>query len=1050
MQSKGLVKFFLIALILVCGYQFLLTLPTSKIENAADDYAKEMTAKSPVNEQYELSKKYRANFLDSMSSETIFSIPLIKKFNYSELKRAQLAMGLDLKGGMSVLLQVDLRDFLVGMSNNSGDAQFKQALDKATERLKSEQKDYVTLFGEEWKAVAGGRRLADIFARNEALKSQINFETADQEVMRIIREKANATVGETFTRLKTRIDKFGVVQPNVSLDAARDLILVELPGIDNPQRARELLQKQAKLEFWETYRINDPGIAESFIAADSKVKALLAGDTSSNAATPLMTRDSIAYGTDAQGNPDSSKQTIIKVPVNAPVDAGGGPLLSKLQINANGNLGLSVIAIADKNKKDVIFVTDNEMQNGTAPGFLNRPEVKALFPQDLMFRWSTEPMMDPTTGVSTGKYELYALKKSRGKDVAPLDGGVVTDAFPQPDPQSGKVQVSLRMNNAGARTWADLTTQAANNNNREIAIVLDDEVVSAPRVINPITGGESSITGDYTVDEAKDFANILTVGKLPARTRIVQESLVGPSLGADNIAKSYTSMLLSLALLVVFMVGYYAKGGWVSVIALLANLFFIVGALASMGTVLTLPGIAGILLTLAAAVDANVITYERIREELRDGKPLLQAIPLGFKHSLSAILDSNVTTLLTALTLTWFGLGPIKGFGVVLIVGILSSLFTAILLARLMTEWWIGKGNTLSYSYPWSEKIMTKVNVDWMGKRKMAYIFSAILTGISIFSFVTRGFELGVDFKGGYSYNVQFDKDVNLEQLRSTLNESLGNGTIVKAVNTQNTLNITTAYGISDQTTGASDRVLAKLHEAVNKYSGGNVALETFKKTDGAGTHIISSTQVGATVADDIRNSSFKAGFWGLLLIFIYLLVRFRRWQFSLGAVIALFHDVIITLGAFSLLHGLVPFSLEIDQAIIACILTVIGLSINDTVIVYDRIREYLDQYAGVDKETVFNKAINNTLSRTVITSGTIVGVSLILFIFGGSGIRSFAFGMFLGIGFGTYSSIYVASALVVDLTKEKSLSVAKAVKETVSKAASAVASTTTKKAAAK
>ncbi len=1049
MQSKGLVKFFLYALIAVCAYQFILTLPTNRVESAADSYAQGLAAAAPADQQYELTKKYRAAYLDSMSSETIFTIPLIKKFNYSELKKAQLAMGLDLKGGLSMLLQVDLRSFLIGMSNNSTDVQFKQALDLASEKLKTDQRDYVTLFAEAWKSVANGRRMADIFARNEALSNQIKFETPDQEVTRIIRQKADATVGETFNRLKQRIDKVGVVQPNISRDAARDLILVELPGVDNPKRYEEIVTSPASLEFWEVYRVIDPGIAESFIAADAKVKALLSNDTSSVKAGEFIEKDTIICPTDNLGNVDSTKchTEKIKVPKPAAGPDMGGPLLSKLQVNSNGQLGLAVIATADKNKKDVLFVTDYEIQSGRkAPGYLNRPEVRALFPQDLMFRWSQDPMVDEK-GVSTGRYELYALKKTRGKDVAPLDGSVVTDAFPQPDPQSGKVQVSLRMNNKGAKIWADLTTQAANNNNREIAIVLDDQVVSAPRVINPITGGESSITGNYTVDEAKDFANILTVGKLPARARIVQESLVGPSLGADNIKKSYLSMLISLALLVVFMVSYYAKGGWVSVVALLANLVFIIGALASMGTVLTLPGIAGILLTLAAAIDANVITYERIREELRGGKPLLQAIPLGFKHSLSAILDSNVTTLLTAIVLTWFGLGPIKGFGVVLIVGILSSLFTAILLGRLMTDWWTGKGNDITYSRPWSEKFMTNVNFDWMGKRKIAYTFSAILLLISIGSFLTRGFELGVDFKGGYSYNVQFDKEVNLETLRSDLDGAFGGGTILKAVNTQNTYNITTAYNIDDQSGDASEKTVAKLHEGINKYSGGSLALETFKKTDAQGTHIVSSTKVSSTVADDIRNSSFKAAFWGLALIFLYLLIRFRRWQFSLGAVIALAHDVTITLGAFSLLHGIVPFSLEIDQAIIACILTVIGYSTNDTVIVYDRIREYLGQYVGMDKMEVFNRAINNTLSRTIITSGTIVGVALILFIFGGTGIRSFAFGMLLGVGFGTYSSIYIASALVVDLTKERSLSVAKAVKETVSKVGDAVKAAPAKKA---
>lgn len=1020
MQSKGLIKFFLGALILVCAYQFLLIIPTSRVERSADSYAAEMAAKTK-GDPYELTKKFRASFLDSMSSEQIFSIPLIKKFTYEELKRAQLAMGLDLKGGMSVLLQVDLKDFLVSMSGNSTDAQFKTALDKAGERLKSEQKDFVTLFGEEWKKTGGGRRLAEIFSRNEALNSQIKFETADQEVIRVIRERANSTVGETFNSLKKRIDKTGVVQPNISLDAARDLILVELPGVENPERVRGLVTRRAKLEFWETYRINDPGIAETFQAADQKAAQLLAG-------TSTVKIDSInVYKMDSLGNVDSSI-VVGKRPANDPSVAGGGPILSKLIPNSNGQLGLAVMGTADENKMAALTA------------IFEKPEIKQMFPQDLMFRWAAEPMTDYETGVRTGRYELYALKKTGGKDVAPLEGDVVTQAFPQPDPQTGAVQVSLQMNNKGAKTWADLTTKAANNQNREIAVVLDSQVVSAPRVINPITGGQSSITGNYTVDEAKDFANILQVGKLAAGTRIVQESIVGPSLGADNISKSLNSMLISLAVLIVFMVTYYSRGGWVSVVALLANLFFIIGALASMGTVLTLPGIAGILLTLAAAVDANVITYERIREELRAGKTLLVSIKDGFKHSLPAILDSNITTLLTAIVLVWFGLGPIKGFGIVLIVGILSSLFTAILLARLVTDWWTDKGRTLEYSHPWSAKVMTNVHFDWMGKRKIAYIFSAILMLISFWSFWSRGFELGVDFKGGFSYNVSFGKDVNEEALRTSLNEAFGSGTIVKAVNTQNTFNITTAYGVNDNSNDVADKVMAKLHEGVNKYEGGSLALDQFKKSDAAGTHITSSTQVGAVVADDIRNSSFKAGMWGIILIFLYLLMRFRRWQFSLGAVLALIHDVTITLGAFSLLHGLVPFSLEVDQAIVACILTVIGYSTNDTVIVYDRIREYLAQMGGVDKETVFNKAINTTLTRTIITSGLVVSVAVILFIFGGSGIRSFAFGMMIGVGFGTYSSIYIASALVVDLTKERVLSAAQVVKAAVAPTAKTAA----------
>ncbi len=671
-----------------------------------------------------------------------------------------------------------------------------------------------------------------------------------------------------------------------------------------------------------------------------------------------------------------------------------------------------MIAYADKNKIKAI----SEM--------LNRPEIRPLFPVDLMFRWSLKAYEDKSGGNNSsinGKYELYAIKKWRNQETARLDGSVVTRASEQPDPTSGEVTVSLSMNNDGAKIWADMTRQAYEGGNREVAIVLDDEVVSAPRVINPIEGGNTSITGGFTLDEAKDLANILEVGKLPASTHIVQESQVGPSLGADNINKSLIALLLSVFLLCAFMIGYYAKGGVVAVIALLANIFFIIGTLASMGTVLTLPGIAGIVLTLATAVDANVIIYERIREELRDGLTTIKSIATGFSRALPAIIDANVTTLLTAFVLMYFGLGPIKGFGTVLMIGIFSSMFTAILVGRLLTDWWTDRGHEMTYSMPWSEKWLVGINIDWIGKRKWAYLFSGaiIVVGIAAF-FVRGGFELGVDFKGGYSFNVQFEQDVELEKLRPALNEAFGGNPIVKKVSTENTYNITTSYLINDQGSDVMDRVIAKLQEGLQS-AGINTELENFKNTDGTGTHITSSSQVGPTVADDIRNSSYKAGVWALLLIFLYLMLRFRRWQFSMGAVLALFHDVLITL-TFFMLHGLVPFSLEIDQAIIACILTVIGFSVNDTVIVYDRIREFINTYAGRPKEEVFNLAINTTLSRTLITSGTILAVVLLLFLFGGSAIRGFSFGMLIGILFGTYSSIFVASSLVVDMTKEKVL----------------------------
>jgi len=1007
MQSKGVVRFFFIALTIVCLYQFALVIPTNNIENQAKSYADQMSASNP-NVGW---RTHYSEYLDSLSTEPVFTIPLIKKFTYTDLKKSQLAMGLDLKGGMNVLLQVDLRDFIKNLAGNTPDPVLAKALDKATERQKTEQADYITLFAQAWQEEGGGKSLASLFARNESLKGQINFDSPNADVVRTLRTLANSTVDETFKRLKQRIDKLGVVQPNVSLDAARDLILVELPGIDNPERARTMLQRSAKLEFWDTYRISDEGVSQGLMGADQKLKAILAGD--STLLQPQMVNDtSYVSPNGADGLPDTTKPKEMRIterPVD-PTQQAGGPLLSVLTVNGQG--GSALIGYADKNKMRII----NE--------HLARPEIKVLFPADLEFRWSQKPVADDGIEGNTmiGKYELYAIKKMRNSDLAPLDGSVVTNASEQPDPTSGEVTVSLSMNNDGAKIWADLTKKAAENGNREIAIVLDDEVVSAPRVINPITGGNSSITGNFSVDEAKDLSSILQVGKLPAGTRIVQESQVGPSLGADNINRSLFTMVLSVLFLCVFMVMYYSRGGWVSVIALLANIFFLLGTLASLGTVLTLPGIAGIVLTLAAAVDANVIIYERIREELRGGLSMGKAVETGFGRALPAILDANITTLLTAVVLIYFGLGPIKGFGTVLTVGIITSLFTAVLVGRYITEWWLEKGRELSYSYPWSEKWLVGFHYDWIGKRKYAYAFSIAIMVIGAVSFFTRGFELGVDFKGGNSYNVKFEQPVEIEQLRGPLTESFGGNPIIKAVNTDNTYNITTSYLINEQGPDVADRVITKLHEGLTK-AGINSELSNFRKTDGSGTHITSSSQVGPTVADDIRDSSVKAGIWALVFIFLYLLVRFRRWQFSLGAVLALFHDVLITLTFFTLLHGLVPFSLEIDQAIIACILTVIGFSVNDTVIVYDRIREFIHKYAGRPKEEVLNMAINTTLSRTLITSGTIVVVTLLLLVFGGGAIRGFAFGMFIGILFGTYSSVFVASALVVDLTKEDVLS---------------------------
>ena len=1006
MQGKGVVRFFLVVMTLVTLVQYFFILPTQKVEKKADAFARSATQNMPEDVQKAAFKMKRAEYLDSMSSEEVFKIPLLKSYTYQELKSQQLALGLDLKGGMSVVLQVDLREFLRALANDSKDPTFLEALDRASQAQKNAQDNFVSLFATAWNEISGEKRLAPIFSLNESLRDQINYETSDGEVIRIIRQKADETVDLTFKLLKERIDKLGVTQPNVSLDAARDLIVVELPGIDNPERARNFLQAAAKLEFWNVFRINDPSVQESFVQANQRLAQTLDKDSEQER---TILRIDTTYAVDSIGNVDSTLIAGVDTVYN---DASltGGPLFDVFTLNTTGAQGLAVLGTAKKNQRRYIDT------------LLARPDVRALFPRDMVFRWSKDPTKNYETGELTDDYELYGIKLGRDGKPA-LTGDHVVDASANPDSRTNQVAVSLKMDNTGAKIWGQLTTEAAQDNNREIAIVLDDEVVSAPRVINPILTGDSQITGSFSIQEGKDLANILQIGKLPAETKIIQESLVGPSLGKENIVSSAKALIIGFMIVLGFMIFYYAGGGLVSIFALVLNIFFIFGALASYGTVLTLPGIAGIVLTIGMAVDANVIIFERIREELRDGKSLLMAINDGFKQSYSAIIDANVTTLLTAFVLAYFGLGPIRGFAVVLIIGVLSSLFTAVLVGRLVIEWWTSKGRDLTFSTKLTENTLANLNVDWLGKRRIAYVVSGMLILASVISFATRGFELGVDFKGGYSYNVTFDtnKEISAPELRQVLTTAFeGSAPIVKVVDTENTFNVVTDYLIDDDSEDAPDRVMAKLYEGVNTVAGGNVDFEQFKAPDGDGTHVTSSSQVGPTIADDIQNSAFYATVFALLLIFLYIFIRFSKWQFSMGAVAALFHDTIITMGMFSLFHGILPFSLEIDQAFVAAILTVIGYSINDTVVVFDRIREYLANYTNKPKNEVLNEAISSTLSRTVITSLTTLFVVFVLFIFGGASIKGFAFALLVGIGVGTYSSIFVATPIMSDLTGEE------------------------------
>lgn len=1004
MQSKGLIRTLLILIAIVSAIQLFYYIPTRRVEADADSYANTAAAKVGEESKYVAYKAAKANFLDSMSSEVVMDLPGgIGSYTYNDLKKRQLALGLDLKGGMSSVLQVDLKEMLKTLAGrNAKDPQFLQALADAEKMQESSQSDYVTLFGQAYQKIAPNEKLNSIFLGSAAL-NDINVETTNGEMIRLLGQKADETVNLTYRMLKERIDKLGVTQPNVSLDEGRHLILVEMPGIDNPKRAKQFLQASAKLEFWETYRVTDPGIIGAFQTADKRLASLMGEELQ------VAKDTSYTYTYDEDGNVSDSTLVVSE----GKGFANAGPLLSKLTLNgtAGAAFARTVVGIADKNKKEEV------------KALLNKEEVRSLFPKNSKFLWSYKPYQDPETKEFTNQYELYLIKTQSGTDKAPLEGDVVIDASQSLDPNTGEPEVSLRMNAEGSKEWARMTTKAYNNGGRELAISLDDQVVSAPGVNNgPITGGASSISGGFNVQEAIDFANILEVGKLPARTKIIQSSTVGPSLGAANIKASMNSLLIGFGLVLLFMLLYYGGAGIVSIIALLANILFIFGALSSFGTVLTLPGIAGIVLTIGMAVDANVIIFERVKEELREGKSLLASVADGFKNSYSAILDANITTLLVAAVLAYFGLGPIKGFAVVLIIGVVSSLLTAVLFAKLLIDGWLSnESRSMSFWTGFSKNLFANMKVDWLGKRKMAYIISGALFLLSVASILTRGFELGVDFKGGYSYNVEFaDGAFDRDDMAKVLDDAFGSKTIIKKVDTENTYNITTTYLVGDNSDTADDQVNQKLFDGLNSLAGGSLNIDDFLTADSnSKVKVTSFNKVGATIADDIQSSSWLAGLCALLLIFLYILIRFNKWQFSLGAVAALIHDSVILLGVFSLLRGFLPFSLEIDQAFIAALLTVIGYSINDTVIVFDRIREYLGIYTSKSKDTVLNMAINSTFSRTIMTSLTTMLVVLILLLFGGASIKGFAFALFVGILVGTYSSIFVATPIVREFSDD-------------------------------
>jgi SecD/SecF fusion protein len=1006
MQGKSLVRFFLIFMLIIAVWQLFLNFRTNGVEKNAVRYATNSVADMDdgVLKNF-TAKQLEQSYLDSVSGETVLNLGLIR-YSYNDLKQQQLQLGLDLKGGMSVVMQVDLKDLIIVLADgNDKDADFQKALTLASKNQQSSSTDYVTLFAQAFEEVAPDRKLSEFFYTNSLMKDDtddkgINLNSSNSEVSAAIRKKANETVGTTFDRLKQRIDKFGVTQPNVSLDKNTDRIIVELPGVQNAERARKFLQASAVLEFWDIYEIQE--LAGGFQKANEYFKNNPLSEKPNESELfekkDTIGGDSSLTNTETKEIPDSNKLE----------DLSTGPLLEVLGVNFGSRYDQSYMGLANKNDKKRV------------DALLKEAQARNFFPKDVKFLWSQKPFKDYTKNELTDDYVLYAIKTNNKP--APLEGDQVASASPQLDQQSSEVAVSLTLKRDGARAWGNMTEKAFPTR-KSIAIALDGEVVSAPHVQAVMKDGRSQITGNFSATEAQDFANILQVGKLPAKTEIIEENIVGPSLGQDNINSSITSLAIGLVLVLIFMILYYSTSGLVAILALITNLVFIYVALSSLGTVVTLPGIAGIVLTIGMAVDANVIIFERIREELRDGKSKLAAIKDGFDNSYSAIIDANVTTFLTAVVLFYFGLGPIKGFAAVLMVGVLTSLFTAVLVGRLVIDWWTGKGNDLKFRTKISKGAFANTKIDFIGNRKYAYMISGTIIVLGLISMLTKGFELGVDFKGGRSYAITFEEPVSRVKATEVFKKYFETAPSVKTFGNANTLEITTTYLIKSTDEDADEQVLAKLYEGVNEITKGKglAGIPAFARTDTAGkvspTHITRSIKVGPTIADDITKSSFEAGIFALLLIFLYIFIRFSKWQYSAGAVAALFHDVLIVLGIFSIGYGILPFSLEIDQAFIAALLTVIGYSINDTVIVFDRIREYVNSYTADSKEDLINHAVNNTLSRTIITSLTTLFVVLILFLFGGSSMTGFSFALVVGIVVGTYSSVFVATPIMYDLT---------------------------------
>ncbi|SOC80793.1 SecD/SecF fusion protein [Salinimicrobium sediminis] len=985
MQNKGIVKVFAILFALVCIYQLSFTFIAGNIESDAEEFAQREVPESVENYIVER-ERVEQRYLDSVGNEETFL-----GITYNSAKEKELNKGLDLKGGINVILQISVRDILRELANNSKDPAFNQALAKADEAQKTSQENYVDLFFDAFEDIPDARLASpDIFA-NKNLSEEINFEMSNEDVKPIIRRKIDESITSAFEVLRKRIDKFGVTQPNIQRLGTSGRILVELPGAREIERVQDLLQSTAQLEFWHVYESNE--FQNFFVQANETLKGLEAQKTET-AETTVDTTDAEADEIDALL--ESADDSVEVAQQNNPlfdlmVSPGfqGGPVLATFNI------------------EDTAKVTQ----------YLNMPQVRGLLQGEQRYAKFVWGITDEDDAAAP----LYALVGNRQNE-PPLSGSVITDATQAYD-QVGRVAVTMQMNGKGARIWEEMTGYASENQS-SIAIVLDNVVYSAPGVSSgPISGGRSEITGDFSITEGQDLANVLRAGKLPASADIVQSEIVGPSLGQEAIDSGINSFAIALILVLLWMVFYYGKAGIYADIALIVNILFIFGVLAGLGAVLTLPGIAGIVLTIGMSVDANVLIFERIREELRLGKNHKDATRDGFSNALSSILDANITTALTGLILLVLGTGPIKGFATTLLIGIATSLFTAIFITRLFIDNYAKNPNkNLEFSTGMTKNLFTNLTIPFLQKRKTFYVVSGIFILVSLGSLFTQGLNQGVDFVGGRSYTIRFDQSINPTELEDELITEFGSAN-AKTFGAANQIRVTTKYKVEEEGSEVDEEILQKLYSAVQAYLPEGTTYEDF--TVGGegerGIGIMQSLKVGPSIADDIKQASIWAVLGSLLVIFLYILLRFRKYQFSLGAVIAVIHDVLIVLGVFSLTYKFMPFNMEIDQAFIAAILTVVGYSLNDTVVIFDRIREFFNEHPSWTKKDAINAAVNSTVSRTINTSLTTLVVLLAIFIFGGESIRGFMFALIVGVIVGTYSSIFIATPVTYDTFNKES-----------------------------